>query len=322
MHFINTKDGSFITMKKAIVWMLLLLLALASFQTGASALVEEKVCLNKAFSMLEEGNVFLRKYNEITGAGVKPVFELGMPYYFGGQDSKRVLAQAPLYGKVTVRPDVGGTKYFRVGQTFLMGFDCSGFTKWICRESGMNEFGEKGHPGLQDLLMKDVYKNNNHIFSGGTKAVKLKAKPMPAYEELQYTLQPGDFLVAKHPGARHIMMYIGTLNDFGFTPDELPPQLANYMEYPLVIHCGPSPVAGERFQAFIDSNRDYKNCNTTNGCVEVSIVGVPVEEATHHVKNLQKKDYDYFMIDNRTYALTIFDLSVCTSFAWFRVHTV
>lgn len=308
-------------MKKTCAFLLLAIILLIFVQGSATAELEKNARISTAFTMLEEGNIFLRRYNEITGADVKAVFENGMPYYFGGQDSNRVLNAAPLYNKITVRPDTGGTKFFRVGKTYILGFDCSGYTKWICRQTGMNEFGEKGHPKLTDMIMKDDYRKKNHIFSGGINAKKLKEKPMPAYEELQNTLVPGDFLVAKHPGARHIMMYIGTMSDFGFTAEEVP-ELADYLEYPLVIHCGPSPVAGERFQRFIDANSNYKNCNTTNGCVEVSIVGVPVKKATHHIKNLQKKDYDYFMIDDGKYALTVFDLSVCTSFAWFRVHEI
>jgi len=305
-------------MKKLLSLLLMAALLLCLFEASAFALVEEHPALNAAFSMLEEGNIFLRRYNELTGADVKPVFENGMPYYFGGQDSIPILQNAPMYTKITVGADTGGTKFFRVGKTFIRGFDCSGFTKWICRQSGLNEFGDKGHPGLQSMILDDVYKENNHIFSGGTKAIKLKNKPMPAYDKLKDTLIIGDMLVS-NDGSRHIMMYIGTLRDYGFTAEEVP-ELADYLDYPLVIHDGPSPVAGERFQKFIDNNSYYSNCNTTNGCVNVSIVGDLSKVAPNHIRQLQKKDYDFFWIDDGKCPLTVRDLTKATSFCWFRVH--
>ena len=305
-------------MKKLLSLLLVAVLALGLMAGSALALVEENPCLNAAFSMLEKDNIFLRRYNDITGANIQPVFEYGMPYYFGGQDANYILQKAPQYTKVTVGADTGGTKFFKVGMTFIRGFDCSGYTKWICRQAGLNEFGEKGHPGLQAMILDDIYKENNHIFSGGSKAVKLKSKPMPAYDQLKDTLIVGDMLVS-NDGSRHIMMYIGTLRDYGFTAEEVP-ELADYLDYPLVIHDGPSPVAGERFQKFIDENSYYSNCNTTNGCVNVSIVGDLSKVAPNHIRQLQKKDYDYFLIDNGTCPLTVRDLTKATSFCWFRVH--
>lgn len=300
-------------MKKLLCILLLALMILPLADTRASALVEENPCLNAAFSMIEPDNIFLRRYNEITGANVQAVFELGMPYMFGGQDGEDILAEAPHYKK---RRAWESTKFYKAGKVYIYGFDCSGFTKWICTQVGWEP-----HPGLQDMIMKDEYKEKNHIFSGGTRAVKLKAKPMPAYDELRNTLQVGDFLVAKH-SARHIMMYMGTMRDYGFTAEEVP-ELADYLDYPLVIHCGPSPVAGERFQKFIDENEEYKSCLTTNGCVEVSIIGVPASKAPYHVERVQKvknNNFDYFMIDDGTYPLTIWDLPGATSFAWYRVN--
>lgn len=171
--------------------------------------------------------------------------------------------------------------------------------------------------------MKDVYKKTNHVFSGGSRAVKLKEKPMPPYEQLKDFLQIGDLLVAKH-SARHIMMYMGTMRDYGFTAEEVP-ELADYLDYPLVIHCGPNPFYGERFQKFINENEEYKNCLTTNGGVMVSLIGVPAQAAPYHLKkvqNVKDNDFDYFLIDNDNYMLTIWDLPGATSFAWYRVNGI
>ena len=206
------------------------------------------------------------------------------------------------------------TKFFRSGQLYIYGFDCSGYTKWIRVKSGMKE-----HPGLADMITKkNLWKY--HLYHGGTNWSS-KQLPMPAYDELKDHLQVGDLLVTKH-AARHIMMYIGTLADYGFTAEEVP-DLAPYLDYPLVIHCGPSPFYGDRFQKLIDENPRYKNCSTTNGGVEVSIIGVKPEEATYHTTvyhtPIYSVDYDYFLIDDGNYMLTLRDVDNATSFCWYRM---
>ena len=49
----------------------LLIMILIGALAPASALVERGLELNAAFSMLEEGNPFLARYNEITGADIQ-----------------------------------------------------------------------------------------------------------------------------------------------------------------------------------------------------------------------------------------------------------
>ena len=41
---------------------------------SANAEVERNGLLDSAFSMLEEGNIFVERYNALTGAEVKPYF--------------------------------------------------------------------------------------------------------------------------------------------------------------------------------------------------------------------------------------------------------
>ena len=50
----------------------------------------------------------------------------------------------------------------------------------------------------------------------------------------------------------------------------------------------------------------------------MSIVGVPPEKAPYH-EHVQITDYDYFLIDEGRYMLTIWDLPSATSFCWFRM---
>lgn len=63
----------------------LLLLALVMTAMPAQAEVERSPFLDAAFSCLEKDNIFQRRYNEITGAEVESIFDLGIPYYLGGK---------------------------------------------------------------------------------------------------------------------------------------------------------------------------------------------------------------------------------------------
>lgn len=287
-------------MKKILAFCLAMLLLCGALP--ALAEVERSPILDAAFSCLEKDNIFLRRYNEITGAEIEPLFELGVPYIFGGKDPERFMSKYPMYAK---RECWEQTKFYKKGNKYIFGMDCAGYTQWIHQQ-----VGKPAHDLLDQMIINWSYKKN-HLYS------HRPGMEMPPYNELKDHLIVGDLLVGKH-GARHIMMYIGTLADYGFTADEVP-ELAEYLDYPLVIHCGPSPVYGERFEKLIAENPDrYGDCSTTNGGVEVSIIGVPLDAAPHH-ERVQINDFDYFLIDDDSYMLTIWDLPSCTSFCWFRM---
>ena len=114
-------------------------------------------------------------------------------------------------------------------------------------------------------------------------------------------------------------MYIGTLRDYGYnTQNE--PALARWLDYPLVIHCGLSPFFGERFQQIIDENPDlYEGCTTTDGGVAISIVGVNPEDAPVH-EHVQKTDYDWFVMNDGGYVLSVVNLSDVKTYAWYRAE--
>ena len=115
------------------------------------------------------------------------------------------------------------------------------------------------------------------------------------------------------------MIYIGTLRDFGYTAEE-EPSLAEWLDYPLVIHCGLSPFYGERFQQIIDENPDkYEGCTTTDGGVAVSIVGVNPEDAPVH-EHVQNTDYDWFVMNDGGYVLSVVNLSDVKYYAWYRAE--
>ncbi|MBQ8654042.1 MAG: C40 family peptidase [Clostridia bacterium] len=289
-------------MKKIIALLLLLLTLLGC--AAAHAEVERSPLLDAAFTMLEKDNIFQRRYNEITGANVESYFETGLPYFFGGKEGEKVLSKLPYFSQ---RKCWETTKFYRKNSWYLQGFDCSGYTRWIYKQVGLPE-----HDDLDNMILHWRYQDEGyHLYN------HRPGYEMPPYDQLKDHLVVGDLLVSK-VSARHIMMYIGTLRDYGFTAEEVP-ELADYLDYPLAIHCGPHPKYGERIQNYLDANRDrYKNTKTTNGGVAVSIIGVPLEAATHH-EFVQVSDFYYFMLDNDTTAMTIWDLPSATSFCWFRM---
>ena len=299
-------------MMKRIIALILILTSLLTLPAAAE--VERHAALDAALSMLEEGNLFLERYNELTGAEVEARFTLGAPYFFGGKHDYIIngepllFSREPEYAKRVIWEQ---TRFYDKGKEYLYGFDCSGFTQWVYSEIGWAE-----HPPLdQAILNYGKYGKKNHIFS------HRKGKEMPAWNELADALEIGDLLVGKNR-ARHVMMFIGTLRDFGFTAEEVP-ELADYLDYALVIHCGPSLMYGERMQGYLDAHADdsyYNGVLVPDGGVAVSIIGVPFEDAPNHAHE-GITDYAWFELPDG-YKLTIWDLPACTSFCWFRQNGV
>lgn len=264
-----------------------LVFALSCACLPASALVEWSLELNAAFSMLEEGNPFLTRYNEITGAAIQARYPLGLPYMFGGKDEAKLM---------TVSYATETTKNFIQGKKYLYGFDCSGFTNWINFEAGKPQ-----HGSLEQMITnRGLYRRH-----------QLDVKGIP-FDLLYQELRVGDFLVA-NAGGRHIMMYIGTLEDFGYTAEDAP-EFKDYLTFPLLVHCGLCPPYAERYAAYIQANG--LDCNTTDGGVAVTIVGMPVREAPHYI---YADHYDHYYFDLDGYFLRVYDIKAATSYVWFRI---
>lgn len=272
-------------MKKVLA--LLTLIALLLSAAGANALVERSNLLDVAFEMLEDGNPILDRYDRITGAEVHALYPLGLPYFFGGKDPELLM---------TIGHAVENMNTYIEGQRYIYGFDCSGYTDWINLETGRPK-----NDTLEYMITKYVDYHDN----------QLPVNDVP-YSELKNYLQVGDYLVTK-VNKRHIMMYIGTLADYGYTTDDVP-ELAVYLDYPLLIHCGKNPAYTDRYTKYIAENG--LNCNTTSGGVSITIVGMPVEAVPHYVR-VNKADHYYF--DMNGYMLVVQDMSITTSHVWFRV---
>ncbi len=273
-------------MRKRFILFLLPVLALSAL-FPALALVERHPELDAAFSMIEEGNLFLERYNQLTGANVQATYKYGLPYFFGGKNTDYLMK---------IKRPIETTKYYRTNQTYVYGFDCSGFTNWINEQSG-----KPRHDTLQAMILQYVKYKDNH----------LPIKDVP-FDRLHEKLRVGDFLVGKH-SARHIMMYIGTLEDYGFTA-ETAPEAKDFLTYPLVIHDGANPFYPERYERYIEENN--LKAPTTNGGVCVSIIGVPASEMPQSVES-NRLTFHYFNLQD--YQLTLYDVTTATSYVWFRM---
>lgn len=291
------------------------ILLLCSFSAGAE--VERNGLLDSAFSLLEEGNIFVERYNQITGAEVTPLFKYGMCYLFSGKTFAEITHDYPDYSITTAKET---TKNYRKGSRYINGFDCSGFTQWVLSENDLPAHPLLGHMiiNYNEYRQNYVYSNNSHI----QKNMPMLSKYEVDWVEVNRHLQVGDLLCRKILG-RHVMMYIGTLRDYGFSEEELP-ELKDYLDYPLVIHCGPNPQYEERFTELVANDERYAGCLVTDGGVNVSLLGVHMNDAPYIGKNGVKKT-GYFKLDDE-HVLTVYDFNlnpreeeVVTSYCWFRL---
>jgi len=264
-------------MKKILAGVLLATMCLAPL--SGLAYVESNVYLENAFSMLEEGNVFLQQYNVLGDNLVEARYQRGMPYFFAGVNEEAALK---------VRVCVQESSYYKLDKQYLYGLDCKGFTRWVQRQAGVEE-----HAALPELL----YQHRNDPLP----------ESRPASEWPDFFL-PGDLLVVDH-GPNHVLIYIGTPADYGMTKENAP-EIAEYLEYPLFIHCGANPFYTDRYKEYI-RQMGYTRCNPPDGGVTVSIMGM--EDAPHYRGDFHR-DFRYFEVWGQP--LPIFSEKECRRMAW------
>ncbi len=232
--------------------------------SGAS--VQRNEFLDQAFAMVEEGNPFQARYNLLTGADIRSVLPLGIPYFWGGRNYRTTLERLPLY---TTREAWQSSRvYYQKGTIYLYGFDCIGFVKNVYSLAGKPIIGTVVGHGAEEYCQA-----GQHIYCD-------KAHPLPEdWTEAARTMQAGDIMVIHHPGT-HAMMYMGTLREFGYTEEQLP-ALAKYLDHPLMLQSGENPYSYLRFRSMIESSSDPRTAGAapTDGGVGVCILGVDREDA-------------------------------------------
>ena len=308
-------------MKRLMAAVLLVLCLAGSVTAGAGAEVERNVLLDNAFKMLEEGNLFIERYNKLTGAEVVPILQCGVPYFFGGKDYDKIVKNLPRLGKSMCKET---TTFYRKNKLYACGLDCHGYIYAVRSESGMvglTPLNPLFSPVYTDKKTNKRYKWEDYYiwwkYDSNQKKSSRQDNPLPAdLSTVKDTAEVGDLLII-HARGNHVLMYIGTLRDYGFTEEEVP-ALKDYLDYPLMIHCGISPVYGERIRKVLDEDPEYyKRVKTTNGGVQVSIWGVPREAAEYH-ETVQNNDFDYFKLPNGQ-VMTIYDFTKVSKWRWMRL---
>lgn len=235
--------------------------------------------LDSALELLEAGNPFISRYNQLTGAAVTARFAAGLPYFFGGQLEHALMQISKAWQD---------SRHFKKGCYYVYGYDCIGFTRHVYRHAGL------AHPkSILDML---------NPWDNAASQIDLAAIPFARWPD---ALAPGD-LLALRGRTNHIMMYIGTLRHFGYTYQEAGPCLAPYLDYPLFIHCGNNPGYVQRYAKYIAQlQARFAICNTDGG-VNVTLVGPPLAAAPFSA-TLEGITHHFFALEG--YALTVYDLA-------------
>ena len=250
-----------------------------------ASLIQEENMLDSAFSALPESHWILQRYRELTDAILLPEWpESGAPYYFGGHLAENVLRP--------FTPDQA-SNYYREGKYYLGGFDCIGFIRWAEEKAGKTPMSS----------LEEVLSARSGFF------------PVKDRDPRSWTafLQPGDLLLFDH-GSLHVGICIGTPRQYGLT-EENTPDLAGWLDAPMMIHCGEDPFVYRRFSAYIET-LSYRRISVTppDGGVTVSVLVSSPGDAPNREKAPWGKEYGYFRVMGQE--MTAFPVSDCGRIAW------
>ena len=255
--------------------------------------------LDAAFSLLEEGNPFLERYNLITGSAVNARMAYGIPFLWGGRAENHVFAKEPDY--VVQAAWTNSRIYYRAGNKYMYGFDCYGFIEWVWKHT---------QPAALPTI-EELFRAKGRQFPGPS------AEKGAKYTDPDYGLQAGDLFVMEHPG-KHIAMYIGTLRMFGYTAEEIP-ALAGELDTPLIIHSTVNGSIADRFEYLIANGiPKYRVATVTDGGVCVSLLCDRAETAPMHVFQ-QKQDTYYYLLPDGTW-LTVLPVQEAVQSCWLRIR--
>ncbi len=249
--------------------------------------VTDSELLDFAFAALPEGHWALQQYREVSGSLTRPLWpETGVPYYFGGHSEEKVMTRRFFPQQESV--------YYKKDRLYLCGFDCGSYLHWVEEKAGCSP-----HDSLSTLV-----RQRGELFP-------LKGRKL---EEWCRVLDPGDLLIFQH-GTMHVGMYIGTPRMLGLTAASAP-ELAEYLDLPMMLHCGEDPFCYDRFRAYIES-RDFRlDTSPPDGGVTVSMLLPEKQDAPHLRETPWGKEYGYFSVLDQT--MTVFDMSGVEEMAWYR----
>lgn len=247
--------------------------------------VQDQPFYEAALSMLEEGNPFIEYYDETAESLMTASLPLGVPYYYAGRTEEKFLNR---YYPQTI------TNYYRPDHMYFCGLDCAGMTRLIFDKCKWEQ-----HPTIMAMLARGI----------GTSALKNRE---PA--EWPSLLLPGE-LFCVHHGTYHVMMYLGTLRQFGWTEADAG-EAASLLDEPLVIHCGGNPFYYDRYYAYIQE-KGYRNTYPPDGGVTVSVIRQTNTDAPHTMTTKWGKFFGWYMLGD--YPLLVFPLDDCTDIAWYAV---
>ena len=255
--------------------------------------IEAQRFLNVALTMMEEGNPITRMYNENCGGMVQARFKYGTPYLFAGMNESSLLR--PRYASQD-------SNYYSTKKIYLGGFDCIGFARWLHNQVGMKKL---------PAISKIPEQNKKSL-------VDVKGKPFTQWSKM---MQVGDSIAMGYKGGGyHIMVYIGTLRDFGYTEELLGSILAPYIDYPLAIHCGMNNYHTAWYTEYLKEQK-LTSVVPPDGGVTISIIGAPYDKCTYTetmwkgTKNVKT----FYWFDLEGYNLTSVDPTY-SGIRWYEVY--
>ena len=234
--------------------------------------------------MLEEDSPFIARYDETAESLMKATLPLGGPYYYAGGNEDKFLHR--YFPRTT-------TNYYQDTHMYLCGLDCVGMTRLVYEKSKLER-----HPSIVDILHRGIAHN------------LLKKTATSKWHML---LQPGDLVAVRH-GTYHVMMYLGTLQQFGWKETDAG-EAAGLLDEPLFIHCGGNPFYYERYQKYI-REKGYRNTMPPDGGVTVSVVRQTDRDAPHSTDTSWGKHFGWFELGDGK-PLLVFRLDDCTDIAWY-----
>ena len=276
------------------------LTAAEAARVSAAGQADRDPWLDAAFTLLEEGNPFVLRYNLLSGAEVRARMPFGVPYLWGGRAANHLFAKEPDY---VVEPAWSSSPdYYIAGRKYLYGFDCVGFVRFVWSRVRPDEW-----PGC-DAMLAD---RTRHILGAGDKR--------PDWPQVAAMLKPGDLLVLRHPG-NHVAIFIGTLRGFGYTEEDVP-ALAAWLDYPLVIHSACNAAVADRFAWLLKNGLPkYRAATPPDGGVCVSLLGAETDDAPGHVFQQNQHTW-YFTLPDGTW-LTVLHWRHVADFCFWRADEV